>query len=81
MGGISFICLAKLHGLFEIFTEGVDVPVADVTMSSQPYRRTFAARMYRRISLPETFSRGLTRVTAIVIFYATLPHQLRDGMD
>ena len=29
----NFQCLAKLHGLFGIFTEGVDVPVADETMS------------------------------------------------
>ena len=27
------LCLAKLHGLFGIFTEGVDAPVADETMS------------------------------------------------
>ena len=26
------LCLAKLHGLFRIFTEGIDVPVADETM-------------------------------------------------
>ena len=29
----SFLCLAKLHGLFWIFTEGVEVPVADEMMS------------------------------------------------
>ena len=29
----NFLCLAKLHGLFGIFTEEVDVPVADETMS------------------------------------------------
>ena len=29
----NFLCLAKLHGLVGIFTEGVDVPVADETMS------------------------------------------------
>ena len=29
----NFLCLAKLHDLVEIFTDGVDVPVADETMS------------------------------------------------
>ena len=28
-----FFCLTKLHGLFGIFTDGVDVPGADETMS------------------------------------------------
>ena len=31
---LSFLCLAKLRGLFEIFTEGVDVPIADEMMST-----------------------------------------------
>ena len=28
----NFLCFAKLHGLFGIFTDGVDVPVTDKTM-------------------------------------------------
>ena len=31
--------LAKLHNLFEIFTEGVNVPVADEGMSASAFQR------------------------------------------
>ena len=37
-------------------------------------------RMDKSISLPGTFSHGLSRITETVILYATLPHQLRDGV-
>ena len=37
----SFICLVKLHGLFEIFTEGIEVPVADETMSIAALQEAF----------------------------------------
>ena len=37
----KFLCLAKLHDLFEIFTEGVDVPVADEEMSVSALQRAF----------------------------------------
>ena len=37
----NFLCLAKLHGLFGIFTEGVDVPVADKTMSIAALQEAF----------------------------------------
>ena len=37
----NFLCLAKLHGLFGIFTEGVDVPVADETMSIAALQEAF----------------------------------------
>ena len=36
-----FLRLAKLHGLFGIFTEGVDVPVADETMSIAALQEAF----------------------------------------
>ena len=38
----NFLCLAKLHGLFGIFTEGVDVPVADETMSIAALQEAFS---------------------------------------
>ena len=37
----NFLYLAKLHGLFGIFTEGVDVPVADETMSIAALQEAF----------------------------------------
>ena len=37
----KFLYLAKLHGLFGIFTEGVDVPVADETMSIAALQEAF----------------------------------------
>ena len=37
----NFLCLAKLPGLFGIFTEGVDVPVADETMSIAALQEAF----------------------------------------
>ena len=37
----NILCLAKLHGLFGIFTEGVDVPVADETMSITALQEAF----------------------------------------
>ena len=37
----NFLCLVKLHGLFGIFTEGVDVPVADETMSIATLQEAF----------------------------------------
>ena len=37
----NFLCLAKLHGLFGIFTDGVDVPVADETMSIAALQEAF----------------------------------------
>ena len=37
----NFLCLAKLHGLFGIFTEGVDVPVADEMMSIAALQEAF----------------------------------------
>ena len=37
----KLLCLAKLHGLFGIFTEGVDVPVADETMSIAALQEAF----------------------------------------
>ena len=71
----NFLCLAKLHGLFGIFTDGIDVPVADETMS-----RPFPTRMYKSISLPGTFSHGLSRITETVVLYATISYQPRDGV-
>ena len=38
----NFLCLAKLHGLFGVFTEGVDVPVADETMSIAALQEAFS---------------------------------------
>ena len=37
----SFLCLAKFHGMFGIFTEGVDVPVANKTMSIAAFQEAF----------------------------------------
>ena len=37
----NFLYLAKLHDIFEIFTEGVDVPVADEGMSVSAIQRAF----------------------------------------
>ena len=37
----NFLCLAKLHGLFGIFTDGVDVPVADKMVSIATLQETF----------------------------------------
>ena len=37
----SFLCLAKLYDLFRIFTEGVDVPVADEMMSIAALQEAF----------------------------------------
>ena len=37
----NFLCLAKLHGLFGIFTEGVDVPVTDETMPIAALQEAF----------------------------------------
>ena len=37
----NFLCLAKLHDLFGIFTEGVDVPVADETMPIAALQEAF----------------------------------------
>ena len=37
----NFLCLAKLHGLFGIFTKGVDVLVADETMSIAALQKAF----------------------------------------
>ena len=37
----NFLCLAKLHGLFGNFTEGVDVPVADETMPIAALQEAF----------------------------------------
>ena len=36
-----FLCLAKLHGLFGIITDGVDVPVADETISIVALQEAF----------------------------------------
>ena len=37
----NFLCLAKLHGLFGMFTEGVDVPVADEIKSPRECTKAF----------------------------------------
>ena len=37
----NFLCLAKLYGLFGIFTHGVDVPVADEAMSIAALQEAF----------------------------------------
>ena len=37
----NFLCLAKLHGLFGVFTDGVDVPVADETMPIAALQEAF----------------------------------------
>ena len=37
----NFLCLAKLHLQFGIFTEGVDVPVADETTSIAALQEAF----------------------------------------
>ena len=37
----NVLCLGKLHGLFGTFTEGVDVPVADETMSITALQEAF----------------------------------------
>ena len=37
----NFFCLARLHGMFGIFIDGVDVPVADETMSVAALQETF----------------------------------------
>ena len=38
----NFLCLAKLHGLFGIFPDGVDVSVADETMSIAASQKVFS---------------------------------------
>ena len=38
----NFLCFAKLHGVFGIFTEEVDVPVADETMSIAALQEAFS---------------------------------------
>ena len=76
----NFLCLVKLYGLFGIIKDGVDVPVADETVSIAALQKAFPRdNVYKSISLPGTFSHGLPRITVTVILYATLPHQLRDG--
>ena len=76
----DFLCLAKLHGVFGIFIEGVDVPVADETMSIPALQEAFPHENVQKHSWPGTFSHGPSRIAQAVILYATLPHQLRDGM-
>ena len=41
LGRFFFFCLAKLHGLFGIFTEGVNAPVADETISVAALQEAF----------------------------------------
>ena len=40
---MNLLCLAKLHGLFEFFTEDVDVPVTDEGMSVPALQQAFPA--------------------------------------
>ena len=44
----NFLCLAKLHGLFGIFTDGVDVPVVDETMSIAALQKAFPRESVRK---------------------------------
>ena len=52
----NFLCLAKLHGHFEIFVEGVDVPVADEECLSQRYSGPSLVRTSKSTSLHGTSS-------------------------
>ena len=42
----NFLCLAKLHGLFGIFTKGVDVPVVDETRSIAALQEAFPHKKF-----------------------------------
>ena len=76
-----FLYLAKLHGLFGVFTDRVDAPVADETMSIVALQEAFfPTRMYKNISLPGIFSHGLSRIRETMILYAPLSHQPQDGV-
>ena len=44
----NFFCLARLHGMFGIFIDGVDVPVADETMSVAALQDTFPRENARK---------------------------------
>lgn len=46
----NFLCLANLHGLLEIFTVGVDLPVADEGMSVPALQQAFPAEDIRSTS-------------------------------
>ena len=74
----NFLCLGKLHGLlgFSLLDSMSLLPTK--RCPSLPYRRPFLARMYKSVSLPGTFSHGLS--AEIVIPYATLSRQPRDGV-
>lgn len=47
---------------------------------SQPCKRPFPVIGYRSILLSRTFSRGLSRITVIVILCVMLLHRLQDGL-
>ena len=56
----NFLCLAKLHGLFEIFTDGVDVPVADETMPIAASQEAFHHENVQKHSIAwNIFSRAI----------------------
>ena len=76
----TFLLLAKLHGLFGIFTEEVYVPVADETMSIPALQEAFPHENIQKHFIAWNILSRLLRVTETVILYATLPHQLRDGV-
>ena len=56
----SFLCLAKLHGRFRIFTDGVDVPVADETIFIAALQEDFPRENVKNHSIAwNIFSRAI----------------------
>ena len=47
----SFLCLAKLHGRFRIFTDGVDVSVADETIFTAALQEDFPRENVKKHSI------------------------------
>lgn len=73
-----FLCLAKLHDIFETFTEGVGVPVEDEGMSVAALYRAFPGENIQRYFVSSNIlSRALKGSTG----RDTLLHLLRGGVN
>ena len=76
----KFLCLANLHGLFQVFTKGAEVSVAEkniyLVICHHPCKKSSCRRASRDIWCPGQFFLGhyMTKVTAI--FYDMRPQLL-----
>ena len=75
----NFLCSAKLHGLFGIFTDGVDVPVADETMPIAALQEAFPhANIQKHFIAWSILSRAIaSNEGRDILRHAS---QLRDGV-